>query len=114
MLHAALGAQHTWRMATMRGLHARRDLSVWVASCSVNPRHQNMYASAVAGARPRPARSMRQTQDMRSGMPRETRTGGGTRPHPQASGLLSITLKHLARTLLLAACRHGHSHTTSM
>ena len=39
----------------MRGLQGRDALSVAIASSSARPRHQNMYASAVAGARPRPA-----------------------------------------------------------
>ena len=39
----------------MRGLHAREAFSRVMALLSAKPRHQNMYASAVAGARPRPA-----------------------------------------------------------
>jgi hypothetical protein len=39
----------------MRGLQGRTLMNLAMASCRVKPLHQYMYASAVAGARPKPA-----------------------------------------------------------
>ena len=46
------------RMAPMRGLHGRTAMNVPMASARLKPRHQYMYASAVAGALPRPAQEV--------------------------------------------------------
>ena len=43
------------RMDCILGLQGREAKNVSMACCSVKPRHQYMYASAVAGALPNPA-----------------------------------------------------------
>ena len=46
-----------WRMDWILGLQGRSAKKVSMACCKVNPLHQYMYASAVAGALPKPAGS---------------------------------------------------------
>ena len=43
------------RMDCILGLQGREAKKMSIACCSVKPRHQYMYASAVAGALPNPA-----------------------------------------------------------